>query len=63
MPSSEECLEAAKQIKENAIKALIRAGHSEFSAEKIVGYMSYNEQVQKAEKILGPIYRGPYSPY
>jgi hypothetical protein len=25
--------------------------------------MSYEQQIEKAEKVNGPIYRGPYSPY
>lgn len=63
MPSSEDCIEAHSQVKEWAVEQMVKEGHSRFSAEEIVKRMSYDEQVNKAEKVHGPIYRGPYSPY
>lgn len=63
MPSSEECFEAQAQVKNWAVEALIREGHPKQSAEMITSRMSYDEQVEWAEKVHGKIYRGPYSPY
>ena len=63
MPSSEDCIDARNRVKEWAVQALIKEGHPERSAEMIVERMPYDEQVRYAEKVNGPIYRGPYSPY
>ena len=63
MPSSEDVIEAQNQVRMAAVQALEKEGHPKHSAEVIVQHMSYDEQVKKAEKVLGPIYRGPYSPY
>jgi hypothetical protein len=63
MPSSEDCIEAQNNVKQWAKEALIKEGHAPHSAEAIVSRMCYDEQVKHAEKIQGPIYRGPYSPY
>jgi hypothetical protein len=63
MPSSEECIEAQANVKKWAIEALVKEGHPEHSAQMIVDRMSYDEQVELAEKIHGKIYRGAYSPY
>lgn len=63
MPSSEDCINARNEISQLAIQAVMMAGHDEHSAKEIVARMDYDEQVQWAEKITGPIYRGPYSPY
>ena len=64
MPSSEECYEAQSSVKKWAKQALIlMGGHHEDSAEMIVNRMNYNEQIEWAEKVHGPIYRGAYSPY
>ena len=63
MPSSEECAEAQGNVRQWAKEALVRAGHAANSAEMIVQRMSYDEQVEWAEKVHGKIYRGAYSPY
>ncbi len=63
MPSSEDCISAQQQVREWAIAAMIEEGHLPHSAKAIVERMSYDEQVEKAEKVAGPIYRGAYSPY
>ena len=64
MPSSDECHEAAEQVRQWAIKSLFSRGHTKHSAKAIVHYMSYEERVKEAENYLGrPIYRGPYSPF
>jgi hypothetical protein len=63
MPSSEEIIDAQNEIKQLAIQALVNEGHPRRSAEVIVQYMQYDQQISYAEKIKGPIYRGPYSPY
>ncbi len=64
MPSSEECINARLEVKNNAIKALIKYGkHQPHSAKMIADRMNYDEQIEWAEKIMGKIYRGPYSPY
>ena len=63
MPSSEECLEAQQQIKSWAVAQLVKEGHAEKSALEIVRWMPHDEQIKLAEKIIGPICRGAYSPY
>ena len=63
MPSSEDCISAQAQVREWAKQALIKEGHSAFSANAIVQHMSYEAQIAKAEEIVGPLYRGPYSAY
>jgi hypothetical protein len=63
MPSSEECIEARNQVREWAIEQLVSEGHSFRSAQMIVKYMNYEEQLKTAEKVRGKIYTGPYSPY
>jgi hypothetical protein len=64
MPSSEECIEARRQVSEWAEDQLVKEGHPRNSAKAIVSYMDYESQIEKAEEFLGhKIYRGAYSPF
>lgn len=63
MPSSEDMLDAQFQVSEWAVQQMIKEGHAEHSARAIVQRMGYNERMEYAQKLRGPIYRGPYSPY
>lgn len=63
MPSTNEVLQARAQVKEWAVEQLIKENHPVHSAQAIVARMSYEEQLEYAQKLQGPIYTGPYSPY
>jgi hypothetical protein len=63
MPRIEECIEAQGNVRKWAIQALVQSGHSLQSAELLMKYMPYEEQIVWAEKVHGKIYRGAYSPY
>ena len=62
MPSSEEVIEARNRINEKALESLMKS-HSKESALVILKHMNYEEKIKEAEKVMGPIYRGAYSPF
>lgn len=63
MPNTNEIVSSRKQVKEWAIDALMLEGTPKDVAIKLVEGMDYEQRIQWAEKVNGPIYRGAYSPF